>query len=187
MGLGEIIGGVFGSVKEILASDAGRGVMVEAGRAIYRHNNPPETRSLPPLAPIQGPQPEVYDQTDWRAPQGGPGWLEQTADFLEDLTPFGRLDNEMFGSQLGGNGGAQVGNGLTIPHANHPALFRARKSTAVGQRVIPVINPITGKTHFFGDLGTPLLFSRDFSAHKRVNRLARKAARGKGRSSRKRR
>lgn len=39
------------------------------------------------------------------------------------------------------------------------------------------VNPLTGKLDNFGYLGPCVLFSRDMSAHRKVNRLARKASR----------
>jgi len=61
------------------------------------------------------------------------------------------------------------------------ALFRPRMGGLTPARVVVVPNPLTGEPIFFGHLGRPLLFSRDLAAHKKVNRLARKAASRRGR------
>lgn len=41
------------------------------------------------------------------------------------------------------------------------------------------VNPVSGKPTWFGPLGDPVLWSRDFAASRKVSRLARKAARRK--------
>lgn len=45
----------------------------------------------------------------------------------------------------------------------------------------------TGKRHFFGPMGRPMLWSRDFAAAKRLDRIARKASRGRSRGGYRRR
>jgi hypothetical protein len=176
-------GDIASGIGDFLGSDTARELAVNVGTAIYQHNNPVENRSLPPVqwaprlpANYYGSQPILG------VPQGYADDDSRFENLMEYIVPGARaddlLDQAVGGiNQLIGGSSMVNGNGAMIPHAQHQPLFRARRSGAVGQRVIPVINPISGKTHFFGDLGQPLLFSRDFSAHKRVNRLARKAAR----------
>ena len=178
-----LIGDIAEGIGNVLGSEAARPVLIEVGRQIYAHNNPPETRSLPPVAyPLPPPQ-----LVQGPMPQPAPGGFVDVFQEYIGMPSGSAVGNiiDYFQGQTPPGGGSQVANGL-MPHAQHPPLFRARQGTAVGQRVIPVMNPQTGKTHFFGDLGTPLLFSRDFAAHKRVNRLARKAGRGRTRSRKRR-
>lgn len=92
---------------------------------------------------------------------------------------------EFLGSKLFGGGEMAATNlpgGLAL--SDLPlggALFRPTAGRFRPARVIVVPNPMTGEPTFFGHLGRPLLFSRDLSAHKKVNRLARKAAGRRGR------
>jgi len=62
---------------------------------------------------------------------------------------------------LFGNGGAAC-----------PPLFRAGAARSRPVRVVSVPDPVTGEARFFGHLGTPVLFSRDISAAKKVRKLA---------------
>jgi hypothetical protein len=77
--------------------------------------------------------------------------------------------NFLFG---GGGGGGAVANGAV-------QLFRPTATSIRPARVIVVPHPQTGAPIFFGHLGRPLLFSRDLSAARRVDRLARRARRVK--------
>jgi hypothetical protein len=65
------------------------------------------------------------------------------------------------------------------PMATAGALFRPTATTIRPARVVVVPHPQTGAPTFFGHLGRPLLFSRDLSAARRVDRLARRARRVK--------
>jgi hypothetical protein len=59
-------------------------------------------------------------------------------------------------------------------------LFRPSASTGIRPaRVVVVPHPVTGAPVFFGNLGRPLLWSRDLSAARKVDRLARRARRVK--------
>lgn len=62
---------------------------------------------------------------------------------------------------------------------NGMTLFRPTATSIRPARVIVVPHPQTGAPTFFGHLGRPLLFSRDLSAARRVDRLARRARRVK--------
>lgn len=64
-----------------------------------------------------------------------------------------------------------------VPMANGVALFRPTATSIRPARVIVVPHPQTGAPTFFGHLGRPLLFSRDLSAARKVDRLARRARR----------
>jgi hypothetical protein len=195
MSLGDVLGDIWGSVEQEVERRGGWGdVALEGGMAIYNYMNRGDEshRSMPPTPPTVGIPGAGGPGAPWGAGYGPATWVggggtpaltpigQQITDLVTD--PVGTI-TQWFGDEPGG---MSMANGAVIPHAQHPPLFRARNASAVGQRVIPVMNPVTGKTHFFGDLGTPLLFSRDFSAHKRVNRLARKAARGRTRSRKRR-
>ena len=59
------------------------------------------------------------------------------------------------------------------------SMFTPSMSGARAQKFM-VPNPQTGKATWFGPLGQPVLFSGDFTASKRVARVARKARRSRG-------
>lgn len=61
-----------------------------------------------------------------------------------------------------------------------PTMFRPTASTMRPASVVVIPHPETGAPTFFGNLGKPLLFSRDLSAARKVNRLARRARRARG-------
>ncbi len=179
MSLGDMIQDGWEYVQQEVEEAGGWGdVALGAGMGLYNWMNPPEPESHRSIPPMRGQGgllgPGAGGAGQWWAGGGAPG-----------LTPIGQQITDLVTDPVGtvgswfGEPGGQMSNGMlpSIPHASHPALFRPTRAGAVGNRVIPVVNPMTGRTHFFGDLGRPLLFSRDFAAHKRVNRLARKAAR----------
>jgi hypothetical protein len=58
-------------------------------------------------------------------------------------------------------------------------MFPPSRTSVRAARVFVVPHPQTGAPTFFGHLGRPLLFSRDLSAARRVDRLARRARRVK--------
>lgn len=58
--------------------------------------------------------------------------------------------------------------------------FRQTQMGAASQKFIGV-NPVTGRATWFGPLGSPVLFSRDFAVMKRLRRVAVKAGRARGR------
>jgi len=72
---------------------------------------------------------------------------------------------ELLGSLFGGDG------------ATCPGLFRPTAGRTRPVRVVSVPDPDTGEARFFGHLGTPVLFSRDVSAAKKVRKLASRFAR----------
>jgi len=57
------------------------------------------------------------------------------------------------------------------------ALFRVGRQSLRPARVVVIPNPLTGEPTFFGNLGKPLLFTRDLSAAKKVAKLARRVSR----------
>lgn len=75
--------------------------------------------------------------------------------------------------------GEFFGGGEEAAMATAGALFRPTATTIRPARVVVVPHPQTGAPTFFGHLGRPLLFSRDLSAARRVDRLARRARRVK--------
>jgi len=192
--VGGFLGGVLGDLGlgglgDVVGAVARVGLPI-AAQMISNHNadRPDTARSLPRQNGGHQTAAQLRDQAStWDRIQEIIGVSDEslagragdalTAWFTDDS---GQVTNHPPGGVPG------MANGMTLRHAEHKPMFRYRNSTAVGQRVIPVQNPMTGKTHFFGDLGTPLLFSRDFAAHKRVNKLARKASRGKPRSRKRR-
>ncbi len=112
-------------------------------------------RSQPPLAlPTGGPMP--FQQPAVALPPGIIGGL---------IGSVPGIAAELFGG--GGGGGAVMAGGL----------FRPRAAGVTPSRVVVVPHPVTGEPVFFGHLGRPLLFSRDLSAVRKVNRLARRARR----------
>ncbi len=69
--------------------------------------------------------------------------------------------------------------GIDITPQGTAALGRAFRPTAAGasaQRHLR-INPVTGRATWFGPLGRPMLFSGDFAAKRRVEKIAGRAAR----------
>ncbi len=58
--------------------------------------------------------------------------------------------------------------------------FRPTMAGAVAQRFMAT-NPATGRLTWFGPLGQPVLWTGDIRAAKRVNRVARRALRARGR------
>ena len=59
--------------------------------------------------------------------------------------------------------------------------FRERAATATPERFIMREHPYTGRMHYWEHVGRPVLFSRDLAACKRVNKIAARAARARGR------
>ena len=60
------------------------------------------------------------------------------------------------------------------------APFRRTQMGASSQKFIGV-NPVTGRATWFGPLGSPVLFSRDFAVMRRLRKIAVKAGRARGR------
>jgi hypothetical protein len=69
--------------------------------------------------------------------------------------------------------GGAVGGVPVLPYRRTPMGAAAQKFVAV--------NPVTNRATWFGPLGQPVLFSRDFAVCRRVNRIARRARRATGR------
>lgn len=80
------------------------------------------------------------------------------------------------GSALLGEGiGSLFGNGNGVGSA----AFRQTTGGVRANRSFHLPHPVTGEDVFFGSLGRPLLFTRDMSAAKKVDRLARRARRSR--------
>ena len=97
---------------------------------------------------------------------------------------------EFIGDKLFGGGGDMAsersialpgGRSVDVTLPLGGALFRVGRQSLRPARVVVIPNPLTGEPTFFGNLGKPLLFSRDLSAAKKVARLARRAASRRGR------
>lgn len=68
---------------------------------------------------------------------------------------------------------APMGGCPTVP-------FRRTQMGASSQKFIGV-NPVSGRATWFGPLGSPILFSRDFAVMRRLRKIAVKAGRARGR------
>lgn len=71
-------------------------------------------------------------------------------------------------------GGAMVGGG----NGGGSGLFR-RGDTVRAVRQFTVINPVTGNPVVYRNMGRPLLYSGDIACAKRVQKIARRAGRGR--------
>ena len=69
------------------------------------------------------------------------------------------------------------GTGLGSVQACGPFFPARRGRNFVPARLVSIPHPETGEPVFFGHLGKPLLFSRDMSAARKVNKLAARARR----------
>jgi len=63
------------------------------------------------------------------------------------------------------------------PGINCPVLFKPNRPGARPASMVMVPNPVTGEPVLFKHAGKILLTTSDMTAHRRVNRLARKASR----------
>lgn len=128
-----------------------------------------------------------FGQAGFRADDGG--GVNGGRDFLADaLAALGGVVQDRFGRPFadspapGGNGAASpeldaLLRGLGGGNGACPSLFRPGRVSSRPASVVCVPDPQTGEARFFGSLGTPLLFSRDVSAAKKVRKLAQRFAR----------
>ncbi len=151
MPLHEVLGSIFGKVVGGVLADP------IASAQAYRIFREGGARSQPPIVyagpGVSGAVPQPQAQTfNFAAAGGGPIMAQQAGlfDFPELRSPFG---------------------------ADCPTLFRPTRSRMRPARVVVIPHPETGEPTFFGHLGRPLLFSRDLSAVRRVNKLAARARR----------
>lgn len=113
--------------------------------------------SLPPMT-SQRPSPQAQPQL-WGGGQHMPGNFGgrlMQADF-DPLGPFYDTQEDRSSGQL----------------------FRPTQAGWRPRSLIIAANPATGKPTFFKNAGTPILFSGDLSAARRVSRVARRAKRGR--------
>jgi len=83
-----------------------------------------------------------------------------------------------------GFGGAQAllgggGGDVELPFGG--SIFRTTMSGVRARSLVEVVNPATGRKTWFRNVGRPILFSGDLRACKRVNKVAARARRSRGR------
>lgn len=83
---------------------------------------------------------------------------------------------------LAEQGGEQMANGgaLVGPGAAPGTIYRVVNQRLVPRRSFSILNPSTGRFDWFKSAGRPILWSGDFAACKRVDRVARRARRARG-------
>lgn len=116
---------------------------------------PDVTPLLPPIGVTEPSRMPLNLALPGGAQVSQPGALEQGLNWL-------------FGTPSGG---------VTPMPTNGVQLWNPTATSIRPARVIVVSHPQTGAPVFFGHLGRPLLWSRDLSAARRVDRLARRARR----------
>ena len=72
------------------------------------------------------------------------------------------------------------GGGMVGPGASPGTIFRVQGERLVPRRTFEIMNPSTGRTVFYRNMGRPILWSGDLSACKRVNKAASRARRRRG-------
>jgi len=186
-GLGDVLGGAVEAGLDWLGNPDNRETIINTGVALYNYNNPPETRSMPPVyiqgqrsygidyanAPIQGPMPQP-------TPGGGTSWVDQAQRIagVEGDTLMGMGIDWLQGQQPGGNGMAGT---QAVGHSQHSVFARPANGTGVRMASeVQVIHPITGKTYVYKNMGRCILYQGDLSATKRVNKIAARAKRARG-------
>jgi hypothetical protein len=150
MGFGDVIGGIWDDYGDDLIR-AGADWLVNSTRSqqpiVHSPGRRPTTRSVQPFYA----EPATYQL---------PGGFAQVSDYRQDL-----------GSMMSQLGESAVG------HATHSPLFTPTRTSARPSSLVIVTNPVTGKPTFFKHAGRPILFSGDLRAAKRVQKIARRAAR----------
>ena len=108
---------------------------------------------------------------------GGPAPLSLTQSFGQPVS-FPTFEQGFGGGNVQMAADFNIpGTGLGSEVACAPMFTRGRSSGIRPARLVIVPHPETGEPVFFGNLGKPLLFSRDMSAARRVRKLAGRARR----------
>lgn len=137
---------------------------------------PPEIAERILFPTVPGPQGvQLLEELALQIPRG----VETAREFFRGL--FQEKEAKPMGDVMALPGGAPVPSALDVPGLG--TLCRGTSPfvpTMAGMRparVFALPNPATGAVTFFGHLGRPLLFSRDMSAARKVDKLARRARR----------
>ncbi len=180
--IGSVLGDVAEAGRDWLLDPVNRPDIIGAGVALYNHNNPPATRSLPPIQgpalPPGMPPGIVADRTERfygidvpAQPAGGSPFL----DLIAAPDSPARLAIDYFG------GGNDVAGNQAVGHSQHSVFARPAGGTGVRMASeVQVIHPITGKQYTYKNMGRCILFQGDLSATKRVNKIASRAKRARG-------
>lgn len=167
MGFGDVLGDILVGAVDVLTRPVPGGSILESILTDPQPMAPTQiiVRNQPPLAapsPRLGPSPGNSAPPVSPIPFGGGGFGgPQMADFPGGFTPVAGFP---FFDVVPPGGGA----GVTLFRA--PGISGARPRSLV---MVP--NPTTGKPTFFKHAGTPILFSGDLRAARRVQRVAARA------------
>lgn len=151
-----------------------------------RHTRTIVARNLPTVgaAQVGTSGAEVAPALTWQEPVAGgpmrapasalPGGAQiQQAGLFGDLLPLiPEIPRMLFG-----------GEGVQLPAAPGAAagtIFRVQGPRLVPRRMFQIVNPSTGSVVTYKNVGRPILYSGDFAACKRVQRVASKARRRRG-------
>lgn len=184
MGLGEIIGVVateIGRIGSAVGTAVGQAVSDpavwgQAAVAVARHNDWLPSNSGPrPVAATSLPPAQTQPTFTSSPFPGGvlPGHLDEVANAVGSAMEGDYVG--ALGDLLGMNG--SNGNGAVAPSVNGCPPWRPAKASLRLPPYWTTVNPATGRTHFIGDLGRPLLFTRDLAAIKKGPKLGRKLSR----------
>jgi hypothetical protein len=194
--IGEIGGSIWEGVSDVadslgnvLGQPGTGGALVDIGTAIYRHNNPPENRNLPPnpyvgTAAQRRQAAQYYDRQVGGTPsRWEPGYQEGIVEqALEPFFPLLYADDLVRGARgvVGGNGMANGNGGAMVPHAQHSPFSRINRTNIRMMSEVQVQHPETGKVYTYKNMGRPVLYSGDLAASKRVRKVAARARRASG-------
>lgn len=189
VGLGDIGERILGEAVSGLPGGGGRGAIVSGAAPGTFLGGTRAPTVAPSLREFVLPQTITRPETV----EAAPGPIQATEVSMAGIQAAALPGGALIAPLLRGIGGAALGGaavggaisafggggGVDLPFGG--ALFRVTPFGVRARSLVRVENPFTGNDVYFRNVGRPILFAGDFATCRRVQKVARRARRSRGR------